>query len=536
MMMMTLKNLSPSHTHQLIAYAFVICTCCKVLLFPSYYSTDFHVHRHWKAVTRELPIAQWYFDDRHVTTRHTLDYPPGFALYEYSLANNPVTHALMRHQILDSACLQLWDDAELGTFTSNDNDSAPPVSKACVAFMRSTVIVSDLMFWWGAWYAATATHYPLSTMVLLVGHPAFLWLDHVHFQYNGMLCGVWLLSLGLLLRGNFQNPSKTQFHGYHLGAAVSFACLLTLKHLYLVLVPWYSVYLFRRYCFVRKGSQDRFCFERFATLGCCTVLTLLVPFIPFLIAGNVTSFLQQLVSRLFPFQRGLIHDYWAGNLWAFYAGFGKIIKALLHMTLPEPSPRQVAIMLLLGLVPGAVGAWNAAARPSNPLLLLSLSHSALSSFMLGYHVHEKAILTTLLPLTLWAMMVNSDAATVMERTTRYGLLGLFPLLFLPSEMMIKISSYLTFIAVVRLMLFEHYKPIPSLGLKRYATWLTDQCFLPIFVCCILVLECLPLRVWGRLSFAPLAFTSLVVGSGLLVSWMELSSHMVSFLQRNKLKV
>ena len=65
---------------RVIFYVFLICTSVKVLLFPSYRSTDFDVHRHWKAVTRHLPIEEWYWDDQHVDTRHTLDYPPGLYL------------------------------------------------------------------------------------------------------------------------------------------------------------------------------------------------------------------------------------------------------------------------------------------------------------------------------------------------------------------------------------------------------------------------------------------------------------------------
>lgn len=72
-----------------------------------------------------------------------------------------------------------------------------------------------------------------ATMALVACNAGLLMVDHVHFQYNGVLLGVLIASLAALQSG------------CTLIGGILFAVLLNMKHLFLVLAPVYFVYILR---------------------------------------------------------------------------------------------------------------------------------------------------------------------------------------------------------------------------------------------------------------------------------------------------
>ena len=480
------------HAPRTILCSFIVFTACKVVLVPGYRSTDFLVHRHWKSLTREFHVTEWYHD--RVETVHTLDYPPGFAFFEYFLANNPVTSFFLSREYIDARCLRCWSD--------NDIQQAPEiVGASCVIFMRASVVVSDILLWLGAWSAANSCDNVKRRLVVffaLVLHPALLWLDHVHFQYNGFLLGLLMLSISGLLKGNRVKDGSKEFHFLHLSAAACFSLLLTMKHLYLTLSPWYFVYLLRRYCCV-NGKLN---FNRFLSLGGSTIAVLLLPFCPWLLTSSPGIELRQITLRLFPFDRGLVHDYWAGNVWAFWAAMQKIVGLVSSHRITEPTPGCVSLCLLASLMPGAYRAHIAAMKQSNQEILISLAYCALASFMFAYHVHEKAIATALVPLTILYLGYEIADPSLIWVINAFALLGLFPLFFKSTELFLKLSTFTGYLAF-----------LASSTSRQASKAVTVPTMIMVSIG-ILVFEVVPPSMFGKYEFIPLAVVSLLTAAGL----------------------
>ncbi|KAK9828093.1 hypothetical protein WJX81_002987 [Elliptochloris bilobata] len=393
----------------------VFVTALKVLLFPAYRSTDFEVHRNWLAITSSLPLRQWY---TNTTSQWTLDYPPLFAWFEWALAQAA--------WLVDPAML---DVANLGY-----------ASDSTILFQRGSVIVSDAALISGAWFATRREPEPRRSLAvfLLVANSGLLLVDHVHFQYNGLLLGILVWSLALVREGR------------SLAGGVLFAVLLNMKHLFACLAPVYFVHLLRHHC---RGPHAM---RRFAVLGACVAGVFAVSFGPFVLAGQ----LRQVLGRLFPFQRGLCHAYWAANVWALYAAADKALAAGLQLlgrpaaapaanltgglvgvssfaVLPDVSPAAALALVLAALAPCLVRLWRA---PDPAGFVHAVAYAAMCSFMAGYHVHEKAALMVTVPLALDAIRSRPAARDwlFLSATAHYALL---PLLFTLAEYPIKVLIY-----------------------------------------------------------------------------------------------
>lgn len=237
--------------------------------------------------------------------------------------------------------------------------------------------------------------------------PGLLLIDHIHFQYNGFMYGILLLSI-LLAR----SPST------RLASGLLFAMLLCFKHIYLYLAPAYFVYLLRAYCLGPNFDICRLSPDiRFANcikLGVGIVAIFGTALGPFMYWGQ----LSQLASRLFPFSRGLCHAYWAPNVWAMYSFMDRVLiyaaprlglnvdnSALNSVTrglvgdtafavLPGITPRITFTVTLFFQILPLVKLF---AVPTFDNFVGAVTLCGYASFLFGWHVHEKAILLVIFP-------------------------------------------------------------------------------------------------------------------------------------------
>ncbi|XP_072706944.1 dolichyl pyrophosphate Glc1Man9GlcNAc2 alpha-1,3-glucosyltransferase isoform X2 [Ciconia boyciana] len=411
----------------------------KCLLIPAYYSTDFEVHRNWLAITHNLPLSQWYYE---ATSEWTLDYPPFFAWFEYALSH----------------VAKYFDPKMLVIENLNYT------SRATVLFQRFSVIFTDILFIYavreccrcvnGKRAAKDILEKPTFILaVLLLWNFGLLIVDHIHFQYNGFLFGLMLLSVARLCQKRY------------LEGALLFAVLLHFKHIYMYVAPAYGIYLLRSYCFTANN------------------------------AGLKCNFLDPTKIPKASMTGGLVQEFQ-------------------HTVLPSVTPLATLICTFISILPSVFCLWFKPQGPRGFLQCLVLC--ALSSFMFGWHVHEKAILLAILPLSLLSVQRAKDAGIYLILTTT-GHFSLFPLLFTPPEIPIKILLMLLFTVYSfssLKSLFRRERPLLNWLETIYLVQLV-----PLEILCEIIF---PLTPWkGHFPFIPLLLTSVYCALGITYAWLKL---------------
>ncbi|KAK9274236.1 hypothetical protein L1049_019050 [Liquidambar formosana] len=487
----------------------LVATCIKLLLIPSYHSTDFEVHRNWLALTHSLPLSQWYIDE---TSPWTLDYPPLFAYFERFLS--------IFTKFIDPNIVDLHMGLNYNTLS-------------VIYFQRITVIVSDMCLFFGIYRLTKKLGYRRRLMIwiLVIWSPGLLIVDHVHFQYNGFLLGLLLVSLSYLEEGR------------DLMGGFVFAVLLCFKHLFAVAAPVYFVYLLRHYC--RAGLVRGL--RRLLMMGVAVAMVFAAAFGPFLYQGQI----HQVIRRMFPFGRGLCHAYWAPNFWVFYIILDKGLAFLLRKlgfniqvpaasftgglvgdsspfaVLPQITPLTTFIMVLLSISPCLIKAWR---NPQPGMITRWVAYAYTCGFLFGWHVHEKASLHFVIPLAIVAVHSLEDARHyfLLSIVSCYSL---FPLLFEAQEYPIKVLLLLLHSILMWLGFSAQFTEtaVTKVSAKRGDSAATKKGgFVIGWIGKSYLLGLLVVEIWGqflhpyflgnRFPFVPLILISVYCALGIMYSW------------------
>ncbi|ORY86250.1 Dolichyl pyrophosphate Glc1Man9GlcNAc2 alpha-1,3-glucosyltransferase [Protomyces lactucae-debilis] len=480
--------------------ALVAATALKLLLIPTYRSTDFEVHRNWLAITHSLPIQDWYFD---TTSEWTLDYPPFFAYFEWALSQVA--------RFVDPAMLRV--------------DNLGYASSRTIVFQRLTVIFSELVLFLALKrYKSNKIGGSHLVALSIFLSPGFLIIDHIHFQYNGFMYGILLYSLYYAAEQPILSGSL-------------FATLLCFKHIYLYLAPAYFVYLLRKV--VLTSDMRGIHFQSTVRLGFAVLAPFILAFGPFVLMGQT----QQVLSRLFPFSRGLCHAYWAPNFWALYSFVDRVAiqfapmlglrlskdalasgtRGLVGNTdfawLPDVTPRATFVLTATIQLVAGIKLFR---RPLYEVFIGHVTMCAYASFFFGWHVHEKAVLLIILPATLLALK-DTRFLFAFTPLMQAGYMSLLPLIFTGQETPL-VLAYTTAYLLFFMRAFDEKAPPP----QKERFFLMDRigrlytaAFVPIVIFNY-ILHPLLLSERKSITFLPLMLMSVYCAWGILWSFLGFS--------------
>lgn len=279
---------------------------------------------------------------------------------------------------------------------------------------------------------------------------------------------------------------------------------------------------------------------RLFKIGIFAVIPFIVSLGPFVYMNQ----LPQLASRLFPFKRGLCHAYWAPNFWAIYNFADKIanlifkqkhgskssstsglVQDINHTFLPNILPIVTFVLSFIFMIIPALGhiyrtyrnkqdnrsKTNEETNNEDNLIILIII-CGFSSFLFGWHVHEKAVLMILIPLS-YISTRNKDFASLYFMISLVSGYSLFPLIFRTQEYMVK---------VLLLILFTFYN---FLSLKfQFKNDFKLNTLDKLCLTGIIILETYnslihhSLSIGSKLPYLPLMMTSLFCATFIIFCW------------------
>lgn len=374
---------------------------------------DFEAQRHWMELTINLPIKEWYFYDLEYWG---LDYPPLTAFHSWFFGKIGSS--------INSNWFQFFESRGL---ESNDLKN----------FMRFSSLISELVIYIPAllqFISIMGKKLNLGRMdqtlisAIIISQPSLILIDHGHFQYNSVMLGLFLLSLIDLIKGNL------------ILASIWFILSILFKQMALYYAPFIFFYILSK-LFTPKFSRKQSLFTTLTTfnipklilIGITIIITIIVILLPFIITpilnneiSIIPSLLQQIITRMFPFQRGLFEDKVA-NFWCTSNLIIKYNKIFTAFQLQKLS----LVLTILSILPPCLMIFiknlkRVVAPPQ--LIIYGFSATAWGFFLFSFQVHEKTVLVPLIPSTLLYILNDRDTLSIIQWINNIATFSLFPLL------------------------------------------------------------------------------------------------------------
>lgn len=207
---------------------------------------------------------------------------------------------------------------------------------------------------------------------------------------------------------------------------------------------------------------------------------------------------------------------------------GGLVQEYSHTVLPNVKPLTTMILTALGMLPAVIKLWNLPRKPLHFLRCLVLC--ALTSFLFGWHVHEKAILMAIIPLSILSVVEVGDAKAFVFLCT-LGHYSLFPLLYPTSLLGIKVlllilhSTYIFYSlsSMYPLQICKYNLPLLNVLESLYLFGLVPLFVYENFIHYLIGLS-------ERLPFLPLMLTSFYCSLGVIYCWLK---YYLYFLYKTK---
>ena len=332
---------------------------------------DYEAQRHWMEVTINIPVGDWYRNTADNNLQYWgLDYPPLTAyvswvcgvlasnfypdlvtLHESRGHEHPAGKFFMRSTVMFADILILspaiiYSSRYLHQYLSKKSQSTSPQ----LPFMIGSKFSSILAF-----------------LLCLIG-PTNVLIDHGHFQYNGVCIGLSLLGAASIL------------NDMDVMGSIFFCLALNFKQMALYYAPVFFFVLLRKCADKSTGWRRLLHLSKVSLTVILSFVALWWPFCYYAAESETcTSSVLQVLSRQFPFSRGIFEDK-VSNLW--YA-VSVMIDFREYVSIPQMAQMSLCLTLLL-ISPVAVDLLRRKLSPER--MFLSLVNCSMAFFLASFQV------------------------------------------------------------------------------------------------------------------------------------------------------